>query len=109
MDAVQQPALSSVSPVWLSAASHGRSWRTWLLVKVFMCLCDHRYVPLVTDLLFHIAHPGRHVECARDPEGVPPRSPGHCQESMHPSVEYGLWMIVAFFFSEFGLDEAFWE
>ena len=23
----------------------GQSLRTWLLVKVFMCLCDHRYVP----------------------------------------------------------------
>lgn len=98
VDAVQQPAFSRVSPVWLSAASRGQSWRTWLLVKVFMCLCDHRYVPLVTDLLFHIAYPGRHVEHERESEGMPPRSPCHCQESACPSIEHGFWMIVACFF-----------
>lgn len=37
------------------------SWpepRTWLLVKVFMCLCDHRYVPSVTEPLLHSRSPG---------------------------------------------------
>lgn len=73
VEAAQQPALSGASPVGLSATSQGQSWRTWLLVKVFMCLCDHRYVRLVTDLLFHSVSPGRQVEGEVEPEGVPLR------------------------------------
>lgn len=45
-----------------------------------MCLCDHRYVPSVTDLLFHIVCPGKQVECEMEPEGEPLRLRCHCQE-----------------------------
>ena len=71
----------------------GQSLRTWLLVKVFMCLCDHRYVPSVTEPLLHLACPGKQVGRGwSQMEGVSSRSRCHHQERKDDcGCGIGLW------------------
>lgn len=56
-----------------------------------MCLCDHRYVLLVTDLLSHVVCPGRQVERGLEPEGVPSEvAVSLPEEGVSLGVELGL-------------------
>lgn len=81
------------------AASHGQILRMWLLVKVLMCLYDHRYVPSVTVLL-HVVHSGRQSNICGRQRNVPRvarplREMGECA-----GYRTGIWEnLVAFFFS----------